>query len=177
MAPVNSLDRMGRWIVIVMLSLVVLLIALVVRGAYQFVHPEATVDEAAMSDWKSEVSVGLSDLETVPALPGLVSSGPGTAGECTFDDLELFQPTAEKGWLEDPTNSRKDATGPSVDLITDHLIQRGYQVTDENLDLAPTRVLSKHSEAPTLRVALQAFSDRVVATVEVADSPTLCVER
>jgi hypothetical protein len=179
-----SMTWRGAMIALALVSQLVLATGLYL-GARAF-FPVARVDQDAFRDWETRVSVGLEELDAVPPLTGLKSTGAGEVQQCSFSDLELFQPSATKLWTVSrlPVDSLEDTQSPvrlssseAVDHIVSHLKSVGWIVVRRDESQSNLFVLKRISDKRTLTISIQVFGSEIMAQVFYDGPARICTQK
>ena len=148
-----------------------------------------SVDQSNMEVWGRTVSPATTDLNAVPALPQLRSSGPARLYPCATDDGELFDVWAGREWV-DPTpgvieRHRASLSAGEGFMTILHTLQRrawkavSHQAGDAGgLTSANPRFnevnLVKRVDDIAPRIELAVMPGAIIATVTFPDAPVVC---
>jgi hypothetical protein len=149
------------------------------------------VDHAAVDDWKQAVAPGLTDLNSLGEIRGLIEEGAASISPCSIDSGELLRLSAGRQWTamrpgrnaEDLHPSVTATTARGYQAITRRLVAAGWTVTDrENFlgfDLPTglgfdTAFLQRKVDRTTLHMTLQVFDDGVQADLGYRSTKDAC---
>lgn len=146
---------------------------------------DVRTDRKAVAVWQRTLTPALADLNSIPAVPGLVPDGAASINRCSIDSGQLFDLSAGRSWTAPHRAGMKPTLGTARGFvqIVDYLSGSGWKIVKRSTNTGSVTTANPRYDTVDLRrplhgttglLTIQVFNRGVDAYLSFRGAPKAC---